>query len=96
MIDYARTLIMEKNVALKYWREAISTIFYTLIVFKSRKLLMQHIFNYGMVIHLMSNISKYLDVSAIFSKSLGMENLIPKVMKAYFLVIPLEAKLISV
>ena len=30
MIDYARTLMMEKNVALKYWREAISTLVYTL------------------------------------------------------------------
>ena len=30
MIDYARTLMMEKNVALKYWREAVSTIVYTL------------------------------------------------------------------
>ena len=30
MINYARTLMMEKNVALKYWREAISIAFYTL------------------------------------------------------------------
>ena len=30
VIDYARTLIMEKNVALKYQREAISTAAYTL------------------------------------------------------------------
>ena len=29
-MDYARTLMMEKNVALKYWREAISTNAYTL------------------------------------------------------------------
>ena len=29
-MDYARTLMMEKNVALKYWREAISIVFYTL------------------------------------------------------------------
>ena len=29
-MDYARTLIMEKNVSLKYWREAISTTVYTL------------------------------------------------------------------
>ena len=29
-MDYARTLMMEKNVSLKYWREAISTIIYTL------------------------------------------------------------------
>ena len=30
IIDCARTLMMEKNVSLKYWREAISTTFYTL------------------------------------------------------------------
>ena len=30
VIDYARTLMMEKNVALKYWREAVSTVVYTL------------------------------------------------------------------
>ncbi len=30
VIDYARTLMMEKNVTLKYWREAISTTIYTL------------------------------------------------------------------
>ena len=30
VIDYARTLMMEKNVALKYWREAVSTTIYTL------------------------------------------------------------------
>ena len=30
IIDYARTLMMEKNIALKYWREAISTTIYTL------------------------------------------------------------------
>ena len=29
-MDYARILMMEKNVSQKYWREAISTIFYTL------------------------------------------------------------------
>ena len=29
-MDCARTLMMEKNVALKYWRETISTVVYTL------------------------------------------------------------------
>ena len=94
--NYAKTLMMEKNVALDYYREAVSTIVYTLIEFKSRKVLMQHLLNYGMVTHLMLNISKYLDVSAIFLKILGMENLMPKVMKAYSLDTPLKAKLISV
>ena len=40
MIEYTRTLMIEKNVALKYWRESISTAVYTLthsIEFKSRK-----------------------------------------------------------
>ena len=39
---------------------------------------MQHLLSYGMVTHLMLNISKGLVVSAIFLKSLGMENLMPK------------------
>ena len=30
IMDCARTLMMEKNVALKYWREAVSTAVYTL------------------------------------------------------------------
>ena len=30
VVDYARTLMREKNVTLKYWREAISTTIYTL------------------------------------------------------------------
>ena len=30
MINCARTLMMKKNVALKYWREAISIVVYTL------------------------------------------------------------------
>ena len=30
MMDCARTLMMEKNVALKYWREVVSTTVYTL------------------------------------------------------------------
>ena len=29
-MDYAKTLMMEKNVSLKYWREAISTTVYNL------------------------------------------------------------------
>ena len=29
-MDYSRTLIMEKNIAPKYWREVVSTIVYTL------------------------------------------------------------------
>ena len=29
-MDYAKTLMMEKNVALKYWREVVSIVFYTL------------------------------------------------------------------
>ena len=56
---------------------------------------MQHLLSYGMVILLMLNISKYLDVSVIYVKSLGMESLMQKVMKEYFLVIPQEEKLIS-
>lgn len=29
-MDYARTLMMEKRISKKYWREAVSTIVYTL------------------------------------------------------------------
>ena len=31
IMDYARTLMMEKNIAFRYWREAISTDIYILI-----------------------------------------------------------------
>ena len=30
ILDYARTLMIQKKVALKYWREAVSTVVYTL------------------------------------------------------------------
>ena len=30
IMDCARTLMMEKNIALKYWREVVSTVVYTL------------------------------------------------------------------
>ena len=30
IMDYVKTLIMEKNVALKYWREVVSIVVYTL------------------------------------------------------------------
>ena len=30
IMDYARTLMMEKNISLKYWREVVSTTIYTL------------------------------------------------------------------
>ena len=29
-MDYARTLMMKKNISLKYWREVVSTIVYNL------------------------------------------------------------------
>ena len=87
--------MMEKNVALKYWREAISTVVYTLNRVQVKKGTNATPFElwYGHL--LMSNISKYLDVNAIYIKSLGMESLMQKVRKEYFLVILLEAKLIS-
>ena len=87
--------MMEKTVALKYWREAISTVVYTLNRVQIKKGTHATILSYGMVIHPMLNISKYLDVNAIYLKSLGMESLMQKVRKAYSLVILLEAKLIN-
>ena len=36
-MDYARTLMMEKNVALKYWREFVSTTIYTLNRVQTKK-----------------------------------------------------------
>ena len=64
--------MMEKNVALKYWREVVSTIVYTLNRVQIKK------DTHGMVIHLILNILKYLDVSVIYLKSLGMEILMQK------------------
>lgn len=73
VIECAITLMMEKNVSLKYWREVVSIVVYTLNrVLK--KGTMQHLLNFGMVTHLMLSISKCLVISAIFLKSLGMEN----------------------
>ena len=46
---------------------------------------MQHLLRYGMVTLPMFNISKYLDVSAIFLKSLGMANLMQKSDEGIFL-----------
>ena len=36
-MDCARTLMMEKNVALKYWKEAISIVVYTLYCMQVKK-----------------------------------------------------------
>ena len=37
IIDYARTLMMEKNVPQKYWREAIFNVIYILNIIKVKK-----------------------------------------------------------
>ena len=49
-----------------------------------------------MDIHQMWNISRYLELSVTFLNMIGVENLMQKVMKEYFLDTPQEAKLTNV
>ncbi len=63
---------------------------------KSRKVLIQHLLNYGMDIHQMWNTLRYLEVSVTFLKMIGMENLMKKVMNEYTLDTPQEVKLKNV
>ena len=91
-----RKLMMENIVALKYWREAISTVVHTLNWVEVKKGTNAIPFElwYGHspnVKHF-----KVFFCNAIFWKILEMESLMQKVMKAYFLDTPLEAKHISV
>ena len=67
--------MMEKNVTLKYWREAVSTAVYTLNRVQVKKGTHATPFELWYVIHLMLKISKYLDVSVMYLKNLGMESL---------------------
>ena len=63
-MDFFRTLMVENNV--------VSTTVYTLNYVQVRKVLIQHLLNYGMDTHPMQNILRYLEASVIFSKNLGM------------------------
>ena len=51
ILDCARTLMIEKKVSLKYWREAISTTVYTLNRVQVKKGTKSTPFDCGMVIH---------------------------------------------
>ena len=96
MIDCVRTLMMQKNVTLKYWREAVSTTIYTLNRVQIKKGTNATPFElwYGHspnVKHF-----KVFGYKCYILKESRNGKLMLKVMKAYFLVISLEAKLIGV
>lgn len=96
IMDCARTLMMEKNVALKYWREAVSTAVYTLNRVQVKKGTYSTPFElwYGYPPNV--NILRYLGASVIYIKMIEMESLMQKVLKKYFLDTPQEVKLINV
>ena len=52
-MDYARTLMIEKNVVTKYWKEAINIVIHTLNQVQLKKGKNQTLMNYGMDINLM-------------------------------------------
>ena len=58
--------MIEKNVALKYWREAVSTAIYTLNRVQVKKGTNATPFELDMVMLLMLDISKYLEVDLIY------------------------------
>ena len=66
VMDCARTMMMEKNVSQKYWREYESTIVYTLNRVQVKKGTKKSILNFGMAMHLMSIISKYLEANVTY------------------------------
>ena len=53
VMDCARTLMMEKNVSLKYWREVVSIAIYTLNRVQVKEGTHSTPLNYGMDTHLM-------------------------------------------
>ena len=89
-MDYARTLMMEKNISLKYYREDISTTIYTLNCVQVKKGTHSTPFElwYGYAPNL--NTLRYLEANVTFLKNLGMVNLMQKVKKEYSLAIPQE------
>ena len=92
----ARTLMMEKSVSKKYWREFVSTAVYTLTEFKSRKVQTKFLLNFGMAIHLMWIISKYLEASVTYWKIQRKENLMQKNDEGIFLGYSTRARYTSV
>ena len=88
LMDCARALMMEKNVALKYWREVVSTVVCTLNRVQVKKGTHSTTFELWYGYPPNGNISRYLDVSVTFLKMIEVENLMQKVMKEYSLDTP--------
>ena len=96
IMDCARTLIMEKNIAFKYWREAISTNVYTLNRVQVKK--GTHSTPFELWYGYSPNV-KYFKVFESKCYILNISRMAKqkkKVKKVYFLVIPQEVKIISV
>ena len=96
MIDCARTLMMEKNFALKYWTKSISTTVYTLNRVQIKKGTNATPFElwYGHSPNVKN--FKVFGCKFYILKESRNGKFYAKVMKAYSLDTPLEAKLISV
>ena len=84
-MDCAKTLMIEKKVALKYWREVVSITVYTLNEYKSRKVHILPLLNYGMDIHPMWNTTRYLEASVTFLKMIEVQSLMQKSDEGIFL-----------
>ena len=82
-MDYAKTLIMDKNVALKYQREAISTTFYILSYVEVKK--GTHSTPFELWYGYSPNVKyfKVFEENVTFLKTLGMVSLMKKVKKVY-------------
>ena len=95
MIDYAKTLMMEKNVALKYSREAIIIVVYTLNRVQIKK--GTHATPFELWYGHSPNVKhfKIFGCKCYILKESRNGKFDEEVTKAYFLAILLEAKLIS-
>ena len=95
LIDSARRLMMEKNVALKYWREAISAIVHTLNCVQVKK--GTNVTHFELWYDHSPNVKhfKIFGCKCYILKDNRNGKFVQKVMKAYSLDTPLEVKHIS-
>ena len=83
IIDYVRTLIMEKIVSKKYWREVVSIVVYTLNRLQVKKGTNVIPFELGYGYAPYVKYFKILEVDDIYLKITRIEKLMQNVMKVY-------------
>jgi transposase InsO family protein len=86
ILNAARTMLIEGNVAHIHMKEVVGTAVYTL----------RYLMSYGLVIHLLRSISESLATNATSKEMMKLESLMQEVMKVFFLVTQLSAKHIDV